>query len=150
MEFDTNIRFKDLCKVVINSDQDLDNFVHQIWDVAVSKCGNIAHAGESELWMDYSDLFRTRYISCLTEEVENGYELSFKAGQKPSIFGDVAIMALILAFFWMMSKVLVPSPQGLFIAGVIVAVGAIIAMVLHCGKPFGNKEAGELIKELQK
>lgn len=150
MEFDTNLRFKYITKIIVKSEKNLDDFVHQIWDIGLSKAAHIAQAGDAEIWLDYSDTLRTRHVSCITEETEEGYEVSFSAGTKASIFGDVIIMALILAIFWMMSKILVPSPNILYILGAIAAAIVAIGIAIYCGKPFGTQEVEELIKEIQK
>lgn len=148
MEFDNNIKFKDIRTVFVKSGSDIGTFLPKVWEIAAAKSRHVGQAGETEIWMDYSDLLRSRHLSCTIAPAEGGYELRFRGGSRPGLFGDVLIMALVLFAFWMLSKLLVPSPPVVCIVLMILALAAAAATALYCGKTFGKEESEVIIKEI--
>ena len=137
MEFDSSLKFKDLKTVFVKSDLEVEPFVGKVWDIAAGCVKNIGQAGESEMWLDYSDALRTRHLAVLVLQAEGGFELKFRGGSRPGLMADVLLMALALAAFWLMGKVFVPHPPAICIAGIVACVAAALGLVLHCGKAFG-------------
>lgn len=148
MEFDTTIGLKEISRETITSDKDFDSFVRSIWDAASSEAHHVAEAGNGELWLDYSDLLRTKYLVVNVEESENGYSVRFRGGSKPGLAADVVIMLCILGLFWMAGKVLVPSPKIICILASVLFLAVAGSLYFYCGKAFGKKESAMLIKNI--
>lgn len=148
MEFDTSINLKPVATHFVKSDKDLEAFVHELWDKSLECASEVANAGETEIWLDCSDMLRTRHLSVYAEPVEGGYRLTFKAGSKPSRIGDAVMMVCILIAFWLGSKVLVPQPPVFNIVGAVLALLAAGATLLYAGKAFGKEKVDELINKL--
>lgn len=149
MEFDSSINLKPVATHTVVSDKDLEAFVHDIWDKSAATAKNVAQAGVSEIWLDFSDTLRTKYLSVYAEEAEGGYKLTYKAGSKPSRIGDVVIILCLLIAFWLGSKVLVPQPPVVNIVGAIIALAIAGAVAVYSGKAFGREEAQDLTEKLK-
>ena len=148
MEFDSSLKFKDLKTAFVKSDLEVEPFVGKVWDIASGCVKNIGQAGESEMWLDYSDALRTRHLAVLVLQAEGGFELKFRGGSRPGLMADVLLMALALAAFWLMGKVFVPHPPAICIAGIVACVAAALGLVLHCGKAFGAEQSDFLTNKI--
>ncbi|MCQ2133576.1 MAG: hypothetical protein MJY88_01285 [Bacteroidales bacterium] len=149
MEFDSSINLKSVATHSVASDKDIETFVHNLWDTGAQTAKNIAQAGETEIWLDYSDTLRTKYLSVYVEAEEGGYRLSYKAGSKPSRIGDAVMILCLLLAFWLGSKVLVPQPPVVNIVGALLSLAAAGAVVVYSGKAFGKAEAEDLTKKVK-
>lgn len=148
MEFDTSLDFRKVASCKVDSDKDLESFVRTLWDRGTECARNVAQAGEAEIWLDYSDTLRTRYLAVVAEPVEGGYSLTFRSGTKPSRIGDAIMMLCILCAFWLGSKVLVPQPPKIDIVGAAVALAMAGCVAFFSRKPFGKPESEEIVKGL--
>lgn len=145
MEFDPNLKFKKLISVSVKSELSYEEFVGKVWKAAAGQTDNLAQPGEGEIWIDYSDILRTRHLSCVVSQEDGAYCLTFSSGSRTSRVADVLAVALALGLYWTLSKILVPSPSGLIVAAAIVDLSLLLALVLYCGKRFGKKESAAIL-----
>lgn len=149
MEFDSNLKFKDLREIFVKSDLELEPFVSKVWDIAASKVKHVGQAGETEIWLDCSDFFRTRHISILVTPSEGGYTLRFRGGSRQGMIADVLVVALAIAAFWLLGKIFVPDPPAICIAGLVACFAAMAVVLLYCGKAFGAEHADQMIDAIK-
>lgn len=150
MEFDTSIKLREIRTDIVKSDKDLDSFTKEVWNICKDKSRAVADTGGGEIWMDYSDFLRTRHLVVDSSPCEGGFSVKFRGGSKPSLVGDVLIMGLLLLMFWLLGKVFVPDPPVGAVVGICLSAVAVFSLLLYCGKHFGAKAAGEILKEMQK
>lgn len=149
MEFDTNLKLREVARQVVPSDKSLDEFLHGLWEAASSDASYVAQPGEAEMWLDYSDKLRTRHLIVNAEAVEGGYELRFRGGSKPGYVTDVLMMACLLCAFWLAGKAFVPDPPLIAILGAVLSLAVAGALWIFSGRTFGKEESVKLIDKLK-
>ena len=97
MEFDSSLKFKDLKTVFVKSDLEVEPFVGKVWDIASGCVKNIGQAGESEMWLDYSDALRTRHLAVLVLQAEGGFQRRFASGTDGRCSADGSCSGGVLA-----------------------------------------------------
>lgn len=168
MEFDNRINLKETGRCDLVSDLSPEALHKRLWDLFSASAAHVGDAGAGEFWLDYPDLLRTRHLVVNlsfpgSEEssddagtAEEGasrnpghYSVRFRGGSKLNYLGDVLVMALALLAFWCLSKLLVPQPPVLAIAGFVLCTTSAIGLFFWAGRKFGEKETDELIEKLR-
>lgn len=156
MEFDNNLKFKEIDSLKVSSVKDLESFAADVWHILNEDSRQVGDAGNAEYWADYSTSLFTRHLVCKVSQVQgseeggqNLYEIRFSAGQGLGRIGDVLMMLLLLLFFYMLSKSF--SAQLLWYYPVLCAVCAVIALtVLYLSRKcrFGSVEVSRLSERM--
>lgn len=151
MEFDTLIKLRPTGSYQSSSSLGWEECCAKVWEILTPECKHAGDSGAGEFWLDFSDPLRTKHVVVNVERVEEGYEIKFRAGSRPGRIADLVMIGLGLLIFWILSKIFVPSPDPLYLAGLAFSSAALVVILyLVYGRTFGEKQTEQLLEKLRR
>ncbi|MGN0195065.1 MAG: hypothetical protein ACI4AE_01245 [Candidatus Cryptobacteroides sp.] len=155
MEFDSSIRLRTLSRIDMETSLDGEAFGQTIWDIAAASSRNVGQGGPGEIWIDHSDRLRTRHLVVGFEKTGssggiNTYHVTVSAGRRQSTLADVIVGFLVIAAFWLCSRIMQGGQySALYICGACLCLAGAAVLAVYGGKDFGEEEAAAIEKAIK-
>ncbi|MBQ9184935.1 MAG: hypothetical protein IJ151_03560 [Bacteroidales bacterium] len=158
MEFDTKVKQVFRLNADVSSKKDLDGVCGELWDVFKSSSKEVGEAGGGQFWLDYSNMFCTRYLICDIVDVspddqpegeKRNYRVKIFSAKKLGYIADVVLALLAVGFMWCLSKVVVPEPDSLYVILMVAAAALAGLICAYISRPFGVRESAVLKDKIQ-